>query len=530
VYLRNRAIIDASMNAWSAVVAEASAGRTTVLLAGLAVLALAARLSRVPPARVLRGPVVLFLAHLALVLAAAGLALGGSTLQGGPRLLALMMAAVCAIKIVQELLFSLLLPRLGVRGSRILSDVVTAGASIVAVFVLASRAGFNVSGLIATSAVLTAVIGLALKDTLGNVIGGLSLQTDRSIHLGDWIKVGDVEGRVMDIRWRYTAVETRNGETLIVPNGVLTTEKVMVLGRRQGAPLQWRRWVHFNVELRQSPPEVVRVVTEAIAHAAIPAVAAEPVPDCLFRDVQQSFARYAVRYWLTDIERDLPTDSAVLTRVYFALQRAGIALAVPEHSVLLTEQSDERTAELERTDLARRRRALEQVEILRPLSDEDRDTLARRLHYAPFARGETLTREGEPGDWLYLVTAGEVSVRVAATGGLEQEVAHLGPGDFVGEMSLMTGERRSATVVAATGVECYRLDKAAFQDVLRQRPAVAEPVAELLARRRVELTAARENLDLEARTRRVAAAQVDLLRRIRDFFGLHHEEDSRRAH
>ena len=140
-----------------------------------------------------------------------------------------------------------------------------------AVFSLASRAGFNVSGLIATSAVLTAVIGLALKDTLGNVIGGLSLQTDRSIHLGDWIKVGDVEGRVVDIRWRYTAVETRNGETLIVPNGVLTTEKVMVLGRRQGAPLQWRRWVHFNVDLRQSPPEVVRVVTEAIVHAPIPA-------------------------------------------------------------------------------------------------------------------------------------------------------------------------------------------------------------------------------------------------------------------
>jgi small-conductance mechanosensitive channel/CRP-like cAMP-binding protein len=518
------------MGIWSAVAAEASAGRTVFLLAGLAVLALAARALRRAPWRVLRGPLVLFAVHLALVLSAAGLGLFGSGLQAGAGLLALMAAAVCGIKIAQELLFSLLLPRVGVRGSRILSDVVTAGASIVAVFALASRAGFNVSGLIATSAVLTAVIGLALRDTLGNVIGGLSLQTDRSIHLRDWIRVGDVEGRVMDIRWRYTAVETRNGETLIVPNGVLTTEKVMVLGRRQGAPLQQRRWIHFNVDLRQSPPDVVRVVTEALAQAAIPGVALAPAPDCLFRDVQQSFARYAVRYWLTDLELDLPTDSAVLTRVYFALQRAGIALAVPEHAVLLTEQSDERTAELERSDHARRRRAVEQVEILRPLGDEDRDRLAGRLRYAPFVRGETLTRQGDPGDWLYLITAGEVSVRVAAAGGLEQEVAHLGPGDFVGEMSLMTGERRSATVVATTGVECYRLDKAAFQEVLRERPAFAEPVAEVLARRRVELTAARENLDQEARTRRVAAAQVDLLRRIRDFFGLHNDGDSSRAH
>lgn len=518
------------MSFWSALAAEASAGRTVFLLAGLVVLALAARVLRGVPARVLRGPLVLLAMHLGLVLLAAALGLLGSSLQGSLRLLALMLAAVCAIKIAQELVFSLLLPRVGVRGSRILSDVITAGAAIVAVFALASRAGFNVSGLIATSAVLTAVIGLALRDTLGNVIGGLSLQTDRSIHLGDWIKVGDVEGRVVDIRWRYTAVETRNGETLIVPNGVLTTEKVMVLGRRQGAPRQWRRWVHFNVDLRQPPPEVVRVVTEGVAHASIPGVAADPAPDCLFREVQQSFARYAVRYWLTDLERDLPTDSAVLTRIHFALQRAGIALAVPEHAVLLTEQSSERTAELERSDRARRRRALEQVEILRPLDEEDRDRLADRLHFAPFARGELLTRQGEPGDWLYLITAGEVSVRVAAPGGLEQEVARLGPGDFVGEMSLMTGERRSATVVASDGVECYRLDKAAFQDVLRLRPAIAEPVAEVLARRRVELAAARENLDQEVLTRRVAAAQVDLLRRIREFFGLHHEGDSPRAH
>ncbi|HET9315432.1 MAG TPA: mechanosensitive ion channel domain-containing protein, partial [Vicinamibacteria bacterium] len=212
------------MNAWVAVAAEASAGHTVVLLGGLGVLALAAKVLRVPPVRVLRGPALLFAIHLALAIAAAALGLFGSAAQGGVRLLAQMMAAVCAIKTAQELVFSLLLPRVGVRGSRILSDVVTAGASIVVVFALASRAGFNVSGLIATSAVLTAVIGLALRDTLGNVIGGLSLQTDRSIHLGDWIRVGEVEGRVVDIRWRYTAVETRNGETLIVPNGVLTTE------------------------------------------------------------------------------------------------------------------------------------------------------------------------------------------------------------------------------------------------------------------------------------------------------------------
>lgn len=509
--------------------AEAAASRTVVLLAALVVLALAARLLGAPPVRVLRASLVLFAVHLALATSAALAGPFAPGLRGGLHLLALMVGAVCAIKIGQELVFTLLLPRMGVHGSRILSDVVTAGASIVAVFALASRAGFNVSGLIATSAVLTAVVGLALRDTLGNVIGGLSLQTDRSIHLGDWIRVGDTEGRVLDIRWRYTAVETRNGETLIVPNGVLTTEKVMVLGRKRGAPLQQRRWLHLNVDLRQSPPEVVQIVTDALVGASIPGVSAAPPPDCLFREVQQSFARYAIRYWLTDLERDVPTDSAVLTRAYFALQRAGIALAVPEHSVLLTEQSGERTAALERDEHARRRRALDQVEILRPLAVDDRALLAGRLRFAPFAAGEILMRQGGPGDWLYVITLGEVSVRVASDDGLEKEVARLGPGEFVGEMSLMTGGSRAATVVAMTRVECYRLEKDSFEEVLRQRPGIAEPISEVLARRRVSLIAARENMDQEARTRRVAATQVDLLKRIRDFFGLHHEEGPRGA-
>jgi small-conductance mechanosensitive channel/CRP-like cAMP-binding protein len=504
---------------------EAAASRTGLLCAGLVVLALFARVVHTAPARVLRGPGILFAVHLACLGLAALLRESGSGFHREAHLLALVLAAVTAIKIVQELLFSLLLPRTGVRTSRILSDVLTAAASLVAGFVLASRAGLNVSGLIATSAVLTAVIGFSLKDTLGNVIGGLSLQTDRSITPGDWVRVGEVEGRVVDIRWRYTAIETRNGETLIVPNGVLTNEKVLVLGRRAAGPVQWRRWLHFQVAFAHPPHEVERVVTEALLHAPLERVAPDPPPDCHFRDVQASNARYAVRYWLTDIANDLAADSLVLARVHAALQRAGIPLAVPEQQVLLTEQSQERTAGLARDERARRLSALQQVELLRPLDAADRELLADHLRHAPFARGEVLTRQGEPGDFLFLVTAGEVTVRVATGGGLEREVARLGRGDFFGEMSLMTGEKRSATVTAATPVECYLLDKAAFETVLRGRPAVAEPLAEVLAQRRVGLLAARDGLDQEARSRQVAAAQVDLLRRIRDFFGLHDGRD-----
>jgi small-conductance mechanosensitive channel/CRP-like cAMP-binding protein len=515
----------------SSVLAEAVQERTPYIFAGLLLTVLLARL--LAPAatrrRLLHGLWILFLIHLATMPLAGALRFLGAPAYRELRLVSLTFGTLCAIQMAGAVLFTLLLPRVGLRISRIFQEVLTAGASIVAIFSLVSRAGFNMSGLVATSAVLTAVIGFGMRDTLGNVLGGLALQMDDSIAIGDWIKVGEITGRVVNMRWRYTAVETRNWETLIVPNGVLMTEQVVVLGRRQGQPIQWRRWVHFNVDFRFPPERVMKAVVDAVRHAPVENVAAEPPPECILIDLHESYARYAARYWLTDLAMDDPTDSVVRSRIYFALKRAGIPLSIPAHAVFLTEESAERRAEEERKEQARRQGALEQVDLFRPLTEEDRRVLAAGLHYAPFAAGEVLTRQGAEAHWLYLIVEGEVSARVAAEGGLEREVARLKAGDFFGEMALMTGEKRSATVTAVTGVECYRLDKSAFEAIIRQRPAVAEPMAEILARRRLELFAVKGNLDQEAHRRRLAAAKVDLLARIQDFFGLVAEQDNRAA-
>ncbi len=91
--------------------------------------------------------------------------------------------------------------------------------------------------------------------------GGLALQLDNSIEAGDWVKVGDLAGKVLEIRWRYTAVETRNWETVLVPNSVMMKNQVLVLGRRKGQPTQLRRWVYFNVDYRFQPSDVIEAVT-----------------------------------------------------------------------------------------------------------------------------------------------------------------------------------------------------------------------------------------------------------------------------
>jgi CRP-like cAMP-binding protein len=361
-------------------------------------------------------------------------------------------------------------------------------------------------------------------------MGGLALQLDNSIQVGDWIKVGaEINGRVTEIRWRYTAIETRNWETIIVPNSQLMKGQVTVCGRRAGRDPRWRRWVYFNVDFRFEPPDVLQAVNEALQGKPIERVAADPPPHCILMDLHESYGRYAVRYWLTDLASDDPTDSVVRTRIFFALKRAGIPLSIPAHAIFMTEDSSERRDQKREADRGRRLEALAHVDLFSGLSDEDRATLAEGLRYAPFTRGETVTRQGAEAHWLYMIAEGEVSVQVAVEGGLEREVARLRTGNFFGEMSLMTGEARSATVVALSEVECYRLDKATFQLIIHKRPELAEVMAGILARRKVQLAAVREGLDQEAQSRRLAAAKHDLLGKIRDFFGLAEGESGRRA-
>jgi small-conductance mechanosensitive channel/CRP-like cAMP-binding protein len=414
------------------------------------------------------------------------------------------------------LLFRALLPRLRLAVPGIVQDVIISVLCVVAVLGTASRIGLDLSGIVATGAVVTGVIGLALQDLLGNVFGGLGLQLDRTIRVGDWIRVQEVTGRVIEIRWRSTSIETRSWETVIIPNSVLTRTQVTVLGRRLGEPRRLRRQVDFNVDFRFPPTQVIDAVLKAVSRP-IDNVSPEPAPDCILLDLKESSARYAVRFWLVDISVDLPTESVVQTRIYYALRRAGIPLSIPAQALFVTQESSERDKHKLDADRGRRAFALSRIDLFRQLSETERAELAAGLTYAPFARGEMLTRAGSAAHHLYVICSGTVSVRAPAGDG-EHEVAQLKAGEFFGEMSLLTGAPRSATIVALTDVECYRLDAEAFRTLLERRSDLAETVASALAERRNGLTA---NRDKQTDGRALGAVtERDLLDRIRRFFSL----------
>ncbi len=381
-------------------------------------------------------------------------------------------------------------------------------------------AGLDLSSILATSAMITAVVAFSMQDTLGNILGGLALQLDNSIDIGDWIKVDDVVGRVVDIRWRSTLVETRNWETVVFPNSQLMKNKFVVLGRRTGQPVQLRRWIWFDVSLDTTPRQVVRAVEETISQAEIGNVAKTPAPSCVLMEIDKGAARYALRYWLTDLQVDDPTDAAVRWHVYTSLQRAGIPLVVEKQNVHYVKENEKYEVVVHQREALQRVKTLRRVELFAQMTDEELAALAERLKYAQFAKGNIISRQGAIAHWLYIIINGEAEVYLERPDGERSSVNLLSKGDFFGEMGMMTGAPRSASVIARTDVECYRLDKEAFAGIMQARPGLADEITHILVERRAQLDSVLHHLDEQTRRKERSSQHSELLESVKRFFGL----------
>jgi small-conductance mechanosensitive channel len=397
---------------------------------------------------------------------------------------------------------------------RILRDLMQGIGYLIAALMVFARGDMDVTKIFTASVLTTAVIGLALQETLGNVLAGLALQIERDFEVGDWIRVDDkITGRIQEVRWRATSLVTKDGDLILVPNGAVARAVLTNFSRPSAAH---RQWIHLRVAFRHPPGQVREVVLEALRGAG--EVRRDPPPDCLLSEFKDDAATYAVRYWIDDFQRDLVIDSDVRSLVWYALHRAGMEIPFPSRNVHVTEMNEDRARRKLDEDHARRLDALSKVDVFRALDAEKIDRLARRLRLVMFGPGEVILRQGDPGDSLYVVRSGRVLVRVGASdagGGKQREITMLGAGQFFGEMSLMTGEARTATIVAQGDVECYVLAKDALQELLRDHPELAASISEILARRRAALGP-------DQPSERVPAAQErqQLLGRIAAFFGI----------
>jgi CRP-like cAMP-binding protein len=372
----------------------------------------------------------------------------------------------------------------------------------------------DVAGIIATSAVITAVIGFSMQEVLGNVMSGLALQIDRSIVPGDTIRIGDVQGIVRDINWRRVSIESTDGDLHIVPNSKFVQDQVIVAGKRWKGGVQQRRSVYFDVEYSIAPARVVDIIATTLSRG-VPDVAAEPKPDVVLADIQGSTCRYAVRYWLTRIDDGAAVDSTIRSRVMFALRRGGIVLD-PHATDVVLHRGVERELD---PGLPERVEALRGVSIFSSLTEVEMRETAEGLVFTPFTHGETIVVQGGEVNHLYILTRGTVEVRISIDG-TSKAVTRIAAPSFFGEMGMLTGEKRSATIVAVDEVECWRLHRDAFAHVLEARPEIADGVSHALAERMAEHAVARDGLNEESMRLRIKSEQRTLVKRIYSFFDL----------
>lgn len=481
-------------------------------LAVMGAAALAFRALRPAERRSLRMSWVFLL--LALVAhAAAALAASSGALVNAWWSAAVALAGLAAIQLGATLVFRGLLPAIQLPSPRIAQDLLVTALSLAWCLAWLRLAGVDPSQLFTTSALITAVVAFSMQDTLGNVLGGVALQLDNSLRVGDWVRIDDVSGRVVDVRWRYTAIETRARELVVVPNSWLMKNRFTVIRAPAQGPLAWRRAVAFNVDSEAPPERVTAALEQAVRDARIACVLEQPPPSAILTELGAGFSRYTLRYWLADPQFDDPTDSAVRVHALAALARAGVRPGLPVEERLTVKENDSWRAAAAQRDFERRLHAIRATELFAQLSEAEQAQLATHLVHAPFAAGDIMTRQGAVAHWLYMVLAGEAKVLVDGPQG-PVTVGTLHGGDVFGEMGMLTGEPRGATVIAETAVECYRLDKAGFAQLLRERPEVAREVAAIAERR---------NAEREARIAQVGVpvpAHGDLLARVLNFFAL----------
>ena len=410
------------------------------------------------------------------------------------------------------LLVDVLLGRRTARSApKIFRDLSTGIVYLVVALVALRAVGVEPGSILTTSALLTAVIGLSLQDTLGNLVSGLALQMQRPFDVGDWIEVDTQAGQVTEVTWRATSIMTLDRIEVILPNASVAKAAIRNYSRPSKVS---RRKLVIGITYAAIPSEVHAVLGAAAADA--PGVLPSPAARARTKSFGESSILYEVLFFVDDFARSLDVDGAVADRIYHALEQHGIAVPFPTRAVLLAPPTP--TGEKKRDDeRARIARVMGALELMQRLPEDSRGVLIERAALRRHGPGETVVRKGDPSREMFIVERGALAVEVPRDPEGVSEVAQLVAGEYFGEMGLLTGEVRSATVRAKTVCDLVVIDQDAFHQVLAAHPEVIEHMGGLLASRQAGLEAAAAS---DERRPPAEERQRHFISQIRSFFKL----------
>jgi small-conductance mechanosensitive channel/CRP-like cAMP-binding protein len=425
-----------------------------------------------------------------------------------------------ALGVSEYILTQRLVRNSGIAIPRLARDIVRAIALTIAILITLQIV-FNItpSSILISSTLLSAVIGLALQDLLKNVIAGVALQLERPFDIGHWIQVGDGIGKVVEMSWRATNVITVDGNYIIYPNSDLATSRVINYTLPEP-----RQAMHTQIALSYvHPPNTIkRVLYDAML--ASPDVTPDPTPSVKVLSYGDYSVTYDLKFWLYNYDNYPDKRDKVMTNAWYALQRSGISMPLPVREVYHHEEGPDEQALRRREHLARMATDLRVATILDVLNEQELAILVERVHARLYGAGDLLVRQDDPGETLFILRSGRVRVDVRNPNGTIITVNRIGPGECFGEMALMTGEPRGASVIAEEDTEVLVVSKDDLAPLLRNNAKLPERLGEMLNLRREMNRLALERQQPDHLPSEETIPYLKLVDRIRQFFGLGRDE------
>ncbi len=393
------------------------------------------------------------------------------------------------------------------REGRLLQDLVVAliyltGALCVVAYVFSLPVGT----IIATSGVFAIVLGLALQSTLNDVFSGIAINLGRPLSIGDWVVLDDnVQGRVLETNWRSTQLLSGTNDLIVVPNSLLAKSRITNLSGPEpshGASLKVRL-------LPTKPPGVILDAMEKVLLSSN-AISKFPAPSAAVLAIDRDAVEIELSFRVADLGRVGKAKNELFDLIYRHVDAAGLQLAGSTASVHVAVEQSGVSAVAKRT--ATPIRLMNSIPLFAGLTDEEKDDLSSAMNRLTFHKDAVIAHQDTSLTSLMLIRSGVVAVEEKDGEG-SIELARLAPGDFFGERGVLLGALELADFIALTPVVIYELPKARLAVILRDRPAIAEELALLLASRTKAEAALHPAQPLASQ-----GASVALSTRIRELF------------
>lgn len=355
------------------------------------------------------------------------------------------------------------------------------------------------------STILGIVVGLALQDTLGNLFAGIALQADQPFQVGDVVTFSNREGGIVEsVSWRGLKIRTFQNKLLIISNAVMGKELIEVAPRGNLNA----RLVFFNTLYVNSPAKTIQAVRDAVRQ--IENVSQKIRPVVRIRNLADSGIDWEVKYWIEDYTKFNDTDALIRQRIWYVFNREKIDFAFPTRTVHIAEKREETTfVEYVNTVVEH----LQEVPLFVPLAEEEIGKLAAASATRVYAPGEAIVRRGQEGNSMFVILRGAVKVQIPEND-YQKTINHLKANDFFGEMSLLTGQPRTATVIAEEETEVIQIKKTALKPLFAANPDLMKAISEIIEERRALLIQKEVEAD-----ENLQSAGPGVLSSLRKFFG-----------